>query len=147
MFQKPSRRGGRCDARHISSCRNHFCIFLPHDLTQYRHRVAFFSTQTSRRNMTENLETDVSHQIDVSTFETSYRTAIALRRHEKRKQLLPKRHSKTHMMHRVVGPVVVAFCIFEILHSLRGKCTLIRNNNCCQREPVLPKASRLLDRS
>jgi len=94
--------------------------------------------------MTENLETDVSHQIDVSTFETSYRTAIALRRHEKRKQLLPKRHSKTHMMHRVVGPVVVAFCIFENLHSLTSilyeanahlsaTTTAANENRCCPR--------------
>ena len=75
----------------------------------------------------------------VSTFETSYRTVIALRRHEKRKQLLPKRHSKTHMMHRVVGPVVVAFCIFANLNSLRASAqlsattTAANENRCCPR--------------
>ena len=92
--------------------------------------------------MTENLETDVSHSGNVSvvsTFETSYRTVIALRRHEKRKQLLPKRHSKTHMMHRVVGPVVVAFCIFANLNSLRASAqlsattTAANENRCCPR--------------
>lgn len=142
MFQKPSRRGGRCDARHISSCRNHFCIFCVMILDKIRIASLSFLSQRILRLTCPTASV-------VSTFETSYRTVIASLRHVSRKaKAAAAEKTLKDMMHRVVGPVVVAFCIFENLHSLR-ECTLIRNNNCCQREPVLPKASRLpvLDRS
>ena len=113
--------------------------FLRHDLTQNPHRVAFFS-------FTENLETDVSHSFRCFDFRNVIQNRDRIASPRGKAKAAAAEKTLKDMMHRVVGPVVVAFCIFENLHSLR-ECTLIRNNNCCQREPVLPKASRLLDRN
>lgn len=133
MFQKPSRRGGRCDARHISSCRNHFCIFCVMILHKIRIASLSFLSQRILRLTCPTASV-------VSTFETSYRTVIASLRHVSRKaKAAAAEKTLKDMMHRVVGPVVVAFCIFENLHSLRANAhlsattTAANENRCCPR--------------
>ena len=89
--------------------------------------------------MTENLETDVSQQFRCFDFRnvTQNRDRIASPRGKAKAAAAEK--TLKDMMQRVVGPVVVAFCIFENVHSLRANAhlsatiTAANENRCCPR--------------
>ena len=135
MFQKPSRRGGRCDARHISSCRNHFCIFCVMILHKIRIASLSFLSQRILRLTCPTASV-------VSTFETSYRTVIASLRHVSRKakaaaaeKTLKDAHdaSRRRSRRRRLLHFRKTSILYEANAHLSATTTAANENRCCPR--------------